>query len=965
MNSSDPSELPADLDTLVVECLAAVEDSGPGVIEEFCRKHPRHAAALRRRLGVLLDAGLLEESSDEGQLPERLGEFRILARLGGGGMGEVYRAVQEPLDREVALKTVRPELLHFRDTRERFRREIEALAKLSHPGIVPVFGSGEDDGVPWFAMEHVRGASLAQVLGQLRGRDPATLEGSDLHDALEEACGATPEDTWSYNGTWIEVCSKIGHDIAAALDHAHRAGILHRDVKPSNIMLGLDGRARLFDFGLARTESGDGVQELTRTGAMVGSLQYMAPEQVRGDSDLDRRTDVYGLAATLTELFTLRPVHASEGAERLRDAILAGERPRWIQRNRRMPRDLIVVLEKALDLDVHRRYATAGEFARDLDAVLELRPIRARPSGVWRRAQRYARRRPAAALGVATVALALIAGPLVLLWVNAEIRDALARTERERTRAEDALEVADRERIRAAMRFEDAHDAIIDLVGVVGSEDLSEVPGAAPVQLDVLERCATLFDRLLEDRPDDTALRVQGAQIGREIASVLETLGRLEEAREKRRSCEARMRAVLVDRGYPDAVEASPEGEIHTGVVAFELADLLIDYSAAEPDDVFEVLEDAEKMLAIAESAPAEFLAPDRVIAARRTLLHNRANTLYNQDRYDEALPVVNAALAEAERLQSVRSPDDSEIRCALGADLSLRGLIHLESKRTELGLRDLESAEKTLRSLVEDDPQPDHRSRLGLLLINAGVFDYRARRYDESERRSREAFALFEVLTREQPYRSKYLSHLASACEGIGLAIAGREELAEAAPWVVRNVEILGDLLRLDPDNIRLIYNRAIANHNCAVVYILLGRRAEAARFTDVSNAGMERLAKHGIASASRAIPAMRSVRMRARMAFDEWPDADALFECVESLDDSVSSWSSAALCFADAAGVAGSREPVDTERVRKFEDHALAALTRAVEHGYADGAELDEAVFDSIRSRPEFVELRARMPR
>ncbi|TAH37865.1 MAG: serine/threonine protein kinase [Planctomycetota bacterium] len=411
-----------DLDALVGECAARLAEEGGEALEELCAAHPQHAEALRARLRLLIEAGLLDASDELSApaVPQRLGDFELLRLLGGGGMGVVYLARQQSLGRLVALKLIRPEHLYFPGARQRFRREVEAVARLQHPGIVPVHLVGAEGQLPYFAMEYVRGATLAEILRKLCGREVTRLAGRDIQEALGDTdSSASP----LFAGRYEEVALRLIREVAEALEHAHRRGVLHRDVKPSNIMLTAEGRVMLLDFGVAATA---GAGELTRTGSQPGSLPYMSPEQLRGEREaVDRRTDIYSLGVTLYELLTLRSPFAGASSEGVRRRVLEGrfERPR--QRNPALTRDMEIVCTTAMESERERRYASAADFARDLGNVLEKRPIEARPAGVLMRAGRWVQRRPALASALLLGFLAFAVAPALLAWQTARSNAAL------------------------------------------------------------------------------------------------------------------------------------------------------------------------------------------------------------------------------------------------------------------------------------------------------------------------------------------------------------------------------------------------------------------------------------------------------------------------------------------------------------------------------------------------------------
>jgi formylglycine-generating enzyme required for sulfatase activity len=329
-------------------------------------------------------------------------------------MGEVHLARDEASGQLAALKLVRPDHLWFENARTRFRREIQATAQLQHPDIVRVLAVGEEHGVPWLAMEWVGGASLDQVLERLRGVPPESLRPQDFGEAVRAAAAerlhAEPARDGAFPGrTYVEVVTRLVARVAHALAHAHEAGVLHRDVKPSNVLVTPAGRVLLADFGLALPRGAD---RMTRTGSWLGSLPYAAPEQIDGSPRaLDGRADVYSLGATFYELVTLRTpfLGGPESAVRRRVATSDLEAPRRL--NSSLAPDLERICLAALDPDPRRRPRTGAEMAEDLQRALAGRPVRARMAPHWLRVQRWARRRPgraAAAVIGALVAFALI-----------------------------------------------------------------------------------------------------------------------------------------------------------------------------------------------------------------------------------------------------------------------------------------------------------------------------------------------------------------------------------------------------------------------------------------------------------------------------------------------------------------------------------------------------------------------------
>ncbi len=403
---------PADpVEALVANCLERADGEGDAAVESVCRAHPEHAAKIRERLERLRRMGFSTAGGGERgrDFPDRLGDFRLLERLGGGGMGVVYLARQEPLGRDVALKLIRPDQVFFPGARERFRREVEAVARLQHPGIVPIYTVGEAGGLPFFAMEHVEGCTLQEALEALESAPVSERRGADLSDAVRRRTSFRDRDglppAYMFEGSWVETCCRVARHLADALEHAHRRGVHHRDVKPSNVMLTPAGRVMLLDFGLA---SAEGAGRLTRTGSQLGSLPYMSPEQLSGDvENVDRRTDVYSLGVTLYEMLSGALPFDAGTTTATTQAIVAGNPPAIRALNPSVSWDAETVCRKAMDRDPLRRYAAMADFGRDLENVLQRRPIEARRPGVVLRIRRWVQRNPVASTVLAFLLVSL------------------------------------------------------------------------------------------------------------------------------------------------------------------------------------------------------------------------------------------------------------------------------------------------------------------------------------------------------------------------------------------------------------------------------------------------------------------------------------------------------------------------------------------------------------------------------
>jgi WD40 repeat protein len=359
-------------------------------LADLCAARQEIGKGLRSETKPIVDLGML-------------GDYELLEELGQGGMGRVYKARQRSLNRLVALKVIRAGAAANADDRLRFRTEAEAVARLDHSNIVPVYEVGELDGQPYLAVRYVEGGSLSRHLDRFRDEPRAAA-----------ALVAT---------------------LARAVQHAHERGVLHRDLKPGNVLL--EWRAgdaalpvpHVSDFGLARLLDVD--SGLTRTGDLVGTPSYMAPEQASGGaSTITTATDVHGLGAILYALLTGRPPFSGPTVLDTLEQVRQREPDRPRRHNPKVNKDLETVCLTCLAKDPRRRYTSARALAEDLESWLSHRPIAARPATAGERLTKWVRRHPATAAFACLSAAVLLAVLAASLWHGHVLGQALAVSDR-------------------------------------------------------------------------------------------------------------------------------------------------------------------------------------------------------------------------------------------------------------------------------------------------------------------------------------------------------------------------------------------------------------------------------------------------------------------------------------------------------------------------------------------------------
>ncbi|MDB5313086.1 MAG: serine/threonine protein kinase [Gemmataceae bacterium] len=674
-----------------------------------------------------------EKPTERGPLPVVPG-YEVIELVGRGGMGRVYRARHLGLGRTVALKLLSGEA---DDTLlARFREEARAVARLQHPNIAQLYETGTADGRPYLAQEFLDGGALAQ---KLAGRPQPPAEAAALVET-----------------------------VARAVQHSHDHGILHRDLKPGNILLAADGTPKVADFGLAKPLAGKAVDTwpesggaLTRTGEVLGTPGYMPPEQASGVvSKLGPGADVYALGAILYEMLTGRPPFQAPDVLQTLMMVLTLEpvSPRTLQP--KVPKDLETICLKCLEKPIEKRYVSAAALAEDLRRFRSGEPIVARPVGPVGRAVKWARRRKAAAalVGVSAVLLVVLVAAAVVLAVGyARLRTALDGTKT----ANEKLSVAATE---AQDSLALAHEAI-DRMLVRLSDDLAPVPQAEAVRRASLEDARRLYQRLTKVRPDDEGGRSRVAQGLVKLARVYRQLGRLDDAEAAYR--EARAVCLALAAEFP--AETSYRREL-AGVM-MSLASL--DLDRGRTDSCEQGLTAARAEL---DALPAA-VQDESAVLDKYGFLCDRLGLLYSRaKRPKDAEASHREALAIRLRLAD-REPGSVEIRSNVVASRSNLGTVLLVLGRPAEAAPEFEAAAKLLEGLTG----PRFQLLRGQVTGNAAVALEQSRRPGDAEKVHKAAIDQFAALVADFPGVPEYRFAAARARLNLARMFWPQGRLAEA----------------------------------------------------------------------------------------------------------------------------------------------------------------------------------------
>ena len=538
-----PDKTTLTLDALLAEVLEeyleGVEAGTAPPRAELLARHPELTAQLEACLASLdfiRRAAPLPSSPPSGtplpvaKLPAEvmgdrvhLGDYRILREIGRGGMGIVYEAEQPALSRHVALKVLPFAAALDPRQLQRFRTEAKAAALLRHPHIVPVLGVGSERDVHYYVMKYIDGHALTDVIRELRALRRGQKATDSAGSARELACSLvlgrwaedqeTGRDGNQVTGQPVDdepycrLVASLGIQAAQALEHAHEAGIIHRDIKPGNLLIDAGGHLWVTDFGLARFLHTD--HNLTLTGDLIGTLRYMSPEQALGKHGfVDQRADIYSLGITLYELVTLEPAfRGNDRRELLRQ--IAEEEPLPPRRvNKAMPAALETILLKAIAKEPADRYATAQELAADLERFVANQPIAAKRPSLVIRSGRWARRHKSMLASVALVAILAVSGLVVSsILILRESKE----TER---------------------RARQARQAVDEMYTQVAQRWWYQQPYMEQVQRDFLLKALHFYEEFAQDNSPVPRWRLESAKAARRVGEIQHKLGEHAKARE-------------------------------------------------------------------------------------------------------------------------------------------------------------------------------------------------------------------------------------------------------------------------------------------------------------------------------------------------------------------------------------------------------------------------------------------------
>jgi serine/threonine-protein kinase len=997
---SSSSEVRSPVELLAEEFLARHKRGEKPTIKEYCEQHPELADEIRNVFeAVLMVEDLKPTSSDvsgsvgesvngSGKRLEQVGDYRILCEIGRGGMGVVYEAEQQALGRRVALKVLPRSSAGDGSAQVRFQREARAAARMHHTNIVPVFDVGCDGEHLYYAMQLIHGQGLDLVIQDLRRlraqstaapekeekaaersiaaslvagkfeREDLAAEGEPESNATAAYQGSLPSSAvlpgqsdmstaTSNRGAYFRSVAQIGVQTAAALSYAHGRGIIHRDIKPGNLILDTTGNVWVTDFGLAKT----GDTAMTHTGDILGTVRYMSPERFRGHCDV--RADVYALGMTLYELLTLKAAYASGDRLKLIELIRQSEAASPRSVDTRIPRDLETIVMKAIDKDPKRRYQSADEMAEDLQRFVNDEPIRARRIGSVERFGRWCRRNPAVASLVAAVLVLMAVGTTVSIW------QAVVATRARADLAEKNAALAD-EQAKVEARFELAQKAIALFHTGVSEDALLKNTEFQELRRKLLKEAATFYDdlkKLLEGQTDTRSRKALAAAYF-QLGELTDKIGSKPEALALHRKALALRRELAAAEG--------PDVETRLDVARSLRAEgnLLL-----QTGDRTGALRAVEEQRDIATTLEAE--SATEAVRAVLAQSHNAIGVLLmGTGKMAEALEAYQKALAIQQKLADA-NPAVTEFQRGLATNYNVIGIVQVGMGKPEEALTAFRKTLAIQQKLADANPAVAEfqfdlshtHNNIGLLLQTA--------KPAAALQAHQKALAIRQKLADANPAVSECQYLLAWSQIQIGDVLARTAKPKEAREAYLKALAINQKLSDANPTVLGYQRDLGRAHNNLGRLLARQKRFAEALTAIDAGLAIYQKLTKadpknteyasllaDGHACRGRALawsgqPSKAAADLR--LAVERWAN-------VPGLDPDDQFEQSRALALLAGLG-ADAKSGVTATEAKTFADQAVAALAAVVKTGWALPGELKEPDFDALRGRADFQKLVAQV--
>jgi serine/threonine-protein kinase len=857
--------------------------------------------------------------------------FRVLRPHARGGLGEVFVAEDQELGREVALKEIQGKHADHPDSRARFLLEAEVTGLLEHPGIVPVYGLGTyADGRPYYAMRFIQGDSLKEALERFH---------------RSGGVGSTAERTLEFRkllGRFVDVCNAIAY--------AHSKGVLHRDLKPGNIMLGQYGETLVVDWGLAKPlalpEVGSGrrrssiVASLsdsatpTVMGQAIGTPQFMSPEQAAGQLDrLGPASDVYSLGATLYQILTGRPAFTDSDVGEVLRKVQRGDFPPPRQVKPAVPAALDAVCRKAMALRPSDRYPTARALADDVEHWLADEPVTAYRDPLLARLARWARRhRPlvAAAAALLVTAVAALAVSTVLI-------------SREQARTEAQRRLAD-------ANFQTALRAVNDMLTEVAEEQLVYEPRMEEKRRRLLEEAEHYYEAFLEQKGNDVALRKETALASKRVGDIARLLSKRDQA------ATAYGSAIEQFKGLAAAHADDPDYRFHEAECYNFVGEVLRPIDPARAEDNYRQAAD------LFEQLRAQF--PDRP-EYRKELANTRDNLgllFHETRRLPESEKSFREAIALLEGLIQAGGDTRDSRHLLARVYLNLGPVLRAADRpaEAEKGYRE---GIRLQKELVRDhDEVPDYRYELGVSENNLGILLEQQHRYDEADAVYGEALARFDRLVTEFPGIPDYWKQRANTQSNRAIIRARHKQWAEAEAAWKESLAGYDRLLARSPKDPEYRGGRGKTLSNLGWCRLQQNDPRQARQYLEEAITEV----RAALTSNARDPFYLRTLRNSYDYLADallrqgehaEAARAASLLVAVFGNDPK--DHYQAALVLAQCARLAEK----DPAAARRYAERAVEELRQAVAAGFRDAARLDEGPFQALEKRDDFRKLRAEL--